>query len=93
MGIEHISGKDVGGVMLYALSTCQWCNKTKQLLKELGIGFDFVYLDLLEGNEQETALSDMEKYNPKGSFPTLVINDKRCIIGFQENQIREAFGT
>ncbi|MCX6686451.1 MAG: glutaredoxin family protein [Methanoregula sp.] len=93
MGIEHISGKDVGGVMLYALSTCQWCNKTKQLLKELGIGFDFVYLDLLEGNEQETALSDMEKCNPKGSFPTLVINDKRCIIGFQENQIREAFGT
>jgi glutaredoxin len=93
MGIEHISGKDVGGVMLYALSTCQWCNKTKQLLKELGIGFDFVYLDLLEGNEQGTALSDMEKCNPKGSFPTLVINDKRCIIGFQENQIREAFGT
>jgi glutaredoxin len=93
MGIEHISGKDVGGVMLYALSTCQWCNKTKQLLKELGIGFDFVYLDLLEGNEQETALSDMEKCNPKGSFPTLVINDKRCIIGFQENQIREAFRT
>lgn len=93
MGIEHISGKDVGDVMLYALSTCQWCNKTKQLLKELGIGFDFVYLDLLEGNEQETALSDMEKCNPKGSFPTLVINDKRCIIGFQENQIREAFGT
>jgi glutaredoxin len=93
MGIEHISGKDVGGVRLYALSTCQWCNKTKQLLKELGIGFDFVYLDLLEGNEQETALSDMEKCNPKGSFPTLVINDKRCIIGFQENQIREAFGT
>jgi glutaredoxin len=93
MGIEHINGKDVGGVMLYALSTCQWCNKTKQLLKELGIGFDFVYLDLLEGNEQETALSDMEKWNPKGSFPTLVINDKRCIVGFQENQIREAFGT
>ena len=27
--------------MLYALSTCQWCHKTKVLLEELGIAFDY----------------------------------------------------
>jgi len=79
--------------MLYALSTCQWCNKTKELLKDLGVDFDFVYVDLLEGEEQDKVLSELERWNPKGSFPTLVIGNARCIIGYQEAQIREEFGT
>lgn len=93
MAIEHVSGRKAGDVMLYALSTCQWCNKTKQLLKDLGVEFDYVYVDLLEGKAQSDCLDEMERWNPRGSFPTLVIGRKQCIIGYQENQIREAFGT
>lgn len=93
MTIEHVNGRKVGSVMLYALSTCQWCNKTKQLLKDLGIDFDYVYVDLLEDNEQSDALDAMEKWNPRGSFPTLVIGNKRCIVGFREDEIRGAFRT
>ena len=92
MAVEHVSGRKVGDLMLYALSTCQWCNKTKELLKDLGVDFDFVYVDLLEGEEQEKALSELERWNPKGSFPTLVIGNARCIIGYQESQIRKEFG-
>ena len=32
----------------------------------------------------------LERWNPKGSFPTLVINNKRAIVGFREQEIREA---
>ena len=91
MGIEHVSGKMKGKVMLYALSTCGWCGKTKDLLRELGIEFDYAYVDLLEGKEQDTAMNNVERFNPAGSFPTLVINDKKCIVGFKEQEIREAF--
>lgn len=90
--MEHVNGRKAGNLMLYALSTCQWCNKTKELLKGLGVEFNFVYVDLLDGKEQDRALSEMERWNPKGSFPTLVIDNARCIIGFQESQIREEFG-
>ena len=93
MAIEHVRGRKAGEVMLYALSTCQWCNKTKELLKGLGIEFDYVYVDLLEEKAQSDCLDEMEKWNPKGSFPTLVIGRKQCIIGYQESQIREAFGS
>jgi glutaredoxin-like protein NrdH len=93
MAVEHVSGRKVGDLMLYALSTCQWCNKTKELLRELGVDFHFVYVDLLEGEEQDTALTELERWNPRGSFPTLVIGNARCIIGYQEGQIREEFGT
>ena len=91
MGIEHVSGKNKGIVMLYALSTCGWCKRTKELLRELGVEFDYAYVDLLEGNEQDEAMNTVERFNPSGSFPTLVINDKKCIVGFREQEIREEF--
>jgi glutaredoxin len=91
MVIEHVSGKNKGTVMLYALSTCGWCNKTKELLREIGVEFDYAYVDLLEGKEQDEAMNAVERFNPSGSFPTLVINDKKCIVGFREQEIREEF--
>lgn len=92
MAVEHVNGKDKGPVMLYALSTCGWCAKTKELLKQIGVAFDFVYVDLLEGQEQDTTMQIVEKWNPQGSFPILVLNDRRSIIGFRESDIREALG-
>ena len=91
MVIEHVSGKNKGHVMLYALSTCGWCAKTKELLRELGIEFDYTFVDLLEGKEQDDAMNTVERFNPAGSFPTLVINNKKGIVGFREQDIREAF--
>lgn len=90
MGVEHVNGKNKGKIILYALSTCGWCARTKDLLRELGVDFDYLYVDLLEGPEQDTVLNEVEKWNPKGSFPTLVIGDKKSIIGFREEDIREA---
>ena len=78
--------------MLYALSTCQWCEKTKALLKELGVAFDFQYVDLLDAKEQDDTMNALELVNPHGSFPTLVIAGGLVIIGFREQEIREAFG-
>jgi glutaredoxin len=92
MSTEHVAGKKRGTVMLYALSTCGWCAKTKDLLRELGIEFDFTYVDLLEGTEQDKAMDQVEKWNPKGSFPTLVIDNRKSIVGFREKEIREEFG-
>jgi glutaredoxin-like protein NrdH len=92
MTIMHVKGENKGKIILYALSTCVWCKKTKKLLTELGVEFYYVYVDLLEGYEQSTVLDEMKRHNPVCSFPTLVIDDKTCIIGYKEEKIREAFG-
>jgi len=89
MGVEHVNGKKKGKIILYALSTCGWCARTKDLLRDLGVDFDYLYVDLLEGPEQDTAMTEVEKWNSKGSFPTLVIGDKKSIVGFREEEIRE----
>jgi glutaredoxin-like protein NrdH len=90
MAVKHISGRGVGKVMLYALSTCVWCQKTKKLLNELGVEYSYTDVDLLSGTEKEAAIEDVKRHNPACSFPTLVINDSKCIVGFKENEIREA---
>jgi glutaredoxin-like protein NrdH len=92
MTVEHVNGKKIGKIMLYALSTCGWCNRTKELLRGLGVDFDYVYVDLLEGEEQNRVMNEVEKWNPRGSFPTIVIRDEKGIVGFQEKEIREALG-
>ena len=93
MATEHVDGKNKGEVMLYALSTCGWCAKTKDLLREMGVAFEYTFVDLLDGKEQDDAIARVEKFNPNGSFPTLVINNTKAIIGYREKEIREALGT
>jgi glutaredoxin len=84
----HVAGKEVVPVMLYTLSTCGWCKKTKALLGELGVAYDYVDVDLLAPDEAAKALEDVLKWNPSCSFPTIVVGEKDCIIGYQEEKIR-----
>jgi glutaredoxin len=78
-------------VKLYSLSTCSHCKSTKKLLNECTIQYDFVDVDLLEGDERKQILEDVKKFNPKCSFPTIIIGDK-VIVGFKEQEIKEALG-
>jgi glutaredoxin len=89
MNVQHVAGKKIGTVMLYALSTCVWCQKTKRLLNDLGVEYDFTDVDLLTDAEGEAAIESIKKYNRAPSFPTLVIDDSKAIVGFQEDAIRE----
>ncbi|PXF54272.1 MAG: hypothetical protein C4B59_17870, partial [Candidatus Methanogaster sp.] len=40
----------------------------------------------------EKVLDEMKHHNPVCSFPTLVIDDKTCIVGYNEEKIREVLG-
>ena len=90
MVTEHVKGIDKGKVMLYALSTCVWCKKTRKLLSDLGVDYSYVYVDLLKGRTREEAIEEVKRHNVKCSFPTLVINDEICIVGYKDKEIKEA---
>jgi glutaredoxin len=78
-------------VKIYSLSTCSHCKSTKKFLSDCTIKYEFVDVDLLEGDERKAILEDVKKFNPKCSFPTIIIGDK-VIVGFKENEIKEALG-
>ena len=92
MEIQHVPGKNKGHIMVYALSTCGWCKRTKNLLHELGVDFYFVDVDLLGEEEKKNTRNIILEWNPSCSFPTIVLDDETAILGFDEDRIREELG-
>jgi len=78
-------------VTIYSLSTCSHCKSTKKLLSACTVKYEFVDVDLLDGEERKAILEDIKKINPRCSFPTIIIGEK-VIVGYREKEIKEALG-
>lgn len=92
MVMVQVEGEDRGKIVLYALSTCVWCKKTKKLLEDLGVAYSYVFVDQLDGIEQDKALEEIKRYNIQCSFPTVIIDDEKCVVGYKVREIKEALG-
>ena len=82
---------DDDSVKIYSLTTCSHCKATKKFLTDCTIKYEFVDVDLFKGEERKAILADVKKFNPKCSFPTIIIGDT-VIIGYREKEIKEALG-
>lgn len=71
--------------LLYGLSTCVHCEHAEAFLRKHNLNFRIVQMDLLTDEEREPLLEDLHKFNPRTSFPTLVVNNgEEVIVGFDE---------
>lgn len=89
MQVSHIERKDKGKVLVYTLSTCGWCKKVKAYLKTNKIAYDYIDVDMLEGDERDKVLIEIRKWNHRTSFPTIVIDNNRCIVGYDEEKMKQ----
>lgn len=78
-------------IKLYAVSTCAHCNTLKKMLKSGNFNFDSVDVDLLVGKQRREMLEEVRQLNKRCSFPTMLIGET-VIVGFKENEIKEALG-
>ncbi|MGC9521706.1 MAG: glutaredoxin family protein [Anaerolineae bacterium] len=89
----HVPGShNTHKVLLYALSTCIWCRKTRQLLEDEDIEFDFVYVDLVDADEREAAREHIRRFSDRTSFPATIFDDEDIIIGYKPDAIKERLG-
>lgn len=86
---NHIEGTKKADIKLYALSTCGWCQKTKDFLNEEGVEYEYIFVDKLEEDVKEKTLEEMQKYVEDLAFP-LIIVDETCIQGYKPEDIRSA---
>ena len=77
-------------VLLYAISTCPWCNKEKKLLRDNNIDFEYVDVDLCNDEDYEKIEKDIVNRGGRFSFPALLIDDRILINGFKEDEIRKS---
>jgi glutaredoxin-like protein NrdH len=78
-------------VKMYTLSTCSHCKAAKELMKQLGMEYDFTDVDLLQGEERQSAIAEVRNLNPRLSFPTIVIGHS-VIVGNKQDEIKQALG-
>jgi glutaredoxin-like protein NrdH len=78
-------------VKMFTLSTCSHCKATKKFFDDCRVKYEFTDVDLLDKEERAAILEDVRKWNPRCSFPTIIIGDK-VIVGFREDEIKEALG-
>jgi glutaredoxin-like protein NrdH len=88
MNMKHVDGEKKNDLVLYALSTCVWCKKTKTFLTDFNVSYDYINVDELAGQEREQAIAELQRWNPKCSFPSLVIDGDTCVVGYDEKKIR-----
>uniref|UniRef100_A0A7C4GHA0 Glutaredoxin family protein n=1 Tax=candidate division WOR-3 bacterium TaxID=2052148 RepID=A0A7C4GHA0_UNCW3 len=89
MKTTHVPGKNNRHrVTFYGLSTCGWCRKAKEFLDANGIEYDYIFVDLCEGEEKTAVAARVRELNPRGSFPTIQIDDS-VVVGFDEDRLQE----
>ena len=77
---------------MYAISTCGWCNRTKKLLNDNDIEYEYIDIDRCSMDDREQIRIDILSRRGRLSFPTLIIDDQILITGFQEGKIKETLG-
>ena len=87
-----VEGRNISDIRIYTLSTCGWCKKTKRFFNDNHIAYSYIDVDLLPPKEAGAVVEEQMKYNPNGSFPTIVIDSDRCIIGYNEAELKELIG-
>jgi len=91
--LEKVPGeREEKTVVMLALSTCGFCRKGMDYLKDKGLTFHYCHLDYLEP-ERKAELKEQYKSNfgKVLTYPTLIVNDKEILTGFSPSQWDEMF--
>ena len=75
-------------VVVYSLSTCPWCRKTKQWFTDSRIAFESVEVDTLAGEEQDAAAEKAYQLSGGRRFPVVVINGE-VVVGHNPDKFLE----
>lgn len=76
-------------VLLYTISTCAWCKRAKKFLTENNIEYEYVDIDLCSKEDREKIRETILSRGGRLSYPTMIVDDRILITGFNEGQLRE----
>ena len=93
MSIVKVEGnKKDHKVFLYTLSTCGWCKKTKQFLKDNDVEYEYFEVDKCTREERKKVIEDIKARKASMGFPLAIIDDEIMISGYKVDKYKEALG-
>ena len=85
LGMNPISEKPI----MYALTTCQHCKNTRKFLDANNVDYIVIYLDEYAGSQRSNLMEKVRTYNPRGTFPTILVPGGKVIVGFRKQLMQE----
>lgn len=86
LGMNPISSK----LIMYALETCQHCKNTRKYLDSKNADYVIIYLDQYSKEQRAELMEKVRSYNPRGTFPTMVVPGGKIIVGYRKQLLEEA---
>ncbi len=86
LGMNPVSEKPI----MYALTTCQHCKNTRKFLDANNVDYIVIYLDEYSGSQRSDLMEKVRTYNPRGTFPTILVPGGKVIVGFRKQLMQEA---
>lgn len=94
VSFEQVDGeKTEPDLTLYTLSTCAFCKKAMEFLKEHDVAYRYVHVDNLDLNLKRMLKGELKrKYKDLPVFPVLVIDNERALSGFNADEWKKELG-
>jgi len=93
MFIEEDGKNATNELTVFALSTCGFCRRGMNFLRENDVKFRYVYIDKIEFEIKSKLKKELkEKFNKRVAFPFLVCNDEKAIVGFVRSDWEDICG-
>ena len=86
LGMNPVSDKPI----MYALTTCLHCKNTKKFLEENKFEVIVIHLDDYCDSDRSNLMEKVRKYNPRGTFPVVLMPNGKVIVGFRKMLLQEA---
>ena len=86
LGMNPVSDKPI----MYALTTCLHCKNTKKFLEENHYEVTVIHLDDYCDSDRANLMEKVRKYNPRGTFPVVLMPNGKVIVGFRKLLLEEA---
>ena len=76
-------------VLVYAISTCGWCKRAKQFLKDNDVEFEYVDVDLCGMADKQKIRQKIQSRGGTLAYPTLIIDHKILLTGAPQDKLKE----
>lgn len=83
---------DSKDMVVFTLSTCQWCKKFKRYMKDHDVAFRYVDVDQIDPGEKAQILKFLRNnFDNRVSYPFLIC-DGEAVVGYNPNRYDELLG-
>ena len=73
-------------IQIFTLSTCMWCKKCKQYLRDKDVQYKYIDVDRIQPSQKARIMEFLrENYQERISYPFLIC-DGKAVVGYDPNK-------